>query len=332
MKKKDIKFFLLCVFVILASTFLLTGCFNRDVVEDEEVLNDSLQEGEYLNEGDAREVDDVVVGDFSKFSTQDQFLGESRGEHEITFFTEKPMEGFHRFVFELEGDSQIPAVSATFRPEFGAIRLTFLGIEENTSGFGVQQSYDINEDGVVRIFHNVSFEENEAIYDIGVAKEAQFSLHADELDDEKWRVNLDVRYPGEVDIDIDEGREDFSKEEESLEGATSEDGARITNYSYGIQDNIFRFIWTVRGSQDKPIPEVNARYNDDGELVVTFPDLYSDHIGRDSNEVELIGGVERVSWSRSGDETTYRFVLNEKKGFRLVPSVSPNQIVLEIER
>ncbi len=332
MNKKGYKFFLFCIFILLASTFLLTGCVSQDEEEDV-VVEDSLQEGEYLDErSQEEEVDEVVVSDFSKFSTQDQFLGERGGKYEITFFTEKPMEGFHRFTFELEGDSEIPEVSATSRLEAGALRLAFQGIREDLSGLDYQNSYDIDENGVVRIYHNVSFEESEEIYDIGVSQSAEFSLHADKLEEGKWRVNLDVRYPGEVDVDIDEGRVDFSTQEQTLEGATSDDEARVTNYSYGVQNNIFRFIWSVRGSQEKPIPQVNARYNDDGELVVTFPDLYSDHIGRNSSEVDLVGGVEKVSWNRKGDETVYRFTLREEKGFRIIPSLGPNQVILEIER
>jgi len=327
MKKIDYKFLFLCFLVLLASSFLLTGCtrINEKVSKDEKknVEKEKTEE---------EEKEDVVVGDFSKFSDKSQEIGNIGNDvYEISKFSEESKNGFHRFSFELEGGRNLPNVAATYRPELGAIRVTFRSIEKDNSGVKYQQSYPIDEDGIVRVFHNITPNENEEIYDIGVLKSTQFLLHSEKLEDNKWKINIDVRYPGEMDIDIDTGSEEFGTEDQKIDGATSSDGARITSYSFGVEDGAFRFIWTVRGSESKPIPEVRARYNDDGEVVVTFPDLDSDYIGRDSSEVSLIGSAEKVVWNRVGKESIYRFMVKGEKKFRLSSSLSPNQVVLEIE-
>ena len=323
--KRDYKFFIFCFFVLVASTLLLTGCVNDDseeVEEIQEVAEDVVEES----------FDDVITGDFSQFSNENQEVGEASDEdYEISFFAEKPMNGYHNFVFEVEGGEVLPQVSAQYRPESGAIRLTFQGIEENRVGPRYQQAYDIDEKGIVRIYHNISPDEGVEIYDIGVAKSTVFHLYGEQLEDEKWEISLDVRYPGESNVNVDTGLDEFSSEDQEIAGATSSDGARITNYSYTIEGNTFKFTWTVRGSEEKPIPKVRAGYNQDDELVVTFPDLDSDTIGRDGGEMALIGGLEKVVWSRTDSESTYRFVVGQERDYKLSSFLSPHQIVLEIE-
>ncbi len=335
MKNTDSKIYLLCLFLLILSSFLLTGCGKKitpESLDEKEEVAEVVVEKETIEEEKIVEEKEIVVGDFSKFSNENQEIGNVGNDvYKITLFTEKPMEGFHRFVFEVEGSGTLPNVSVSYKPELGAIRLLFKEIEEDNSGLGYQKSYDIEKDGVVKVFHNVSPNSKEEVYDIGVAKSTVFLLHSKKLEDGKWQINLDVKYPGESDLEIDKGSDDFSSDEQSIEGAKSSDGARITNYSYGVEENTFRFIWTVRGSESKPIPEVRARYNEEGELTVVFPDLDSDYIGRDRNEAELIGNVESVSWNRVANETIYRFVLKEKKDFRLKSSLSPNQVILEVE-
>ncbi len=326
MKKRNYGFMFLCISILVLSTLLLTGCVNnRETVEEEEVVFEDEMVQEEVSES-------IVMDGSSKFTSENQEIGTLGSEtYEISFFTEKPMDGFHRFVFELDGGEVLPHVSAQYRPEFGAIRLVFQGIEEDNSGLGYQKSYNIDQEGVVRIYHNISPEEKEEVYDIGVMKSTEFSLYGEEVESGKWMVILEVRYPGESEIDVDTGSEEFNMEEQRIDGGVSSDGARITNYSYTIENNVFRFIWSVRGSSEKPIPEVRARYNDDGELTVIFPDLDSDYIARDSSEAELIGGIEKVSWNRRGDESIYRFVVGEERNFRLISSLGPNQVILEVE-
>ncbi len=331
MKNINYKFLTFCLLLLIACTFLLTGCGGSLEIED--IQDEEKETKEEVQEEIEEDVEEeIVVGDFSKFSDQNQEIGNVGNEtYTITSFSEKSMEGFHRFTFEVEGEKNLPNVVASYRAEIGAIRLLFKEIGKDNSGLGYQKSHEVEEDGVVRLFHNVSPDEKEEIYDVGVAKSTVFLLHSEKVEDGKWKINLDVRYPGELDIDVDRGTDEFGTDEQIIDGATSSDGARITNYSYGVEGNAFQFIWTVRGSESKPIPQVRARYNDDGHLVVTFPDLDSDYIGRDNNEAELMGGVEKVSWNRVGSETIYRFFLKDKKDFRLKSSLSPNQVILEIE-
>lgn len=323
------KFLVFCILILLVSSFLLTGCKKQ---EEEVVENKKEDAIEQEDEKETVEQENVKAGDFSQFSNQDQEIGNVGNDtYVISSFSEKSMEGFHRFIFEVEGSDNLPNVFASYRAEIGSVRLVFKEIEEDNSGLGYQKSYDIDREGIVRVFHNISPNEREEVYDIGVAKSTEFLLHSEKNEEGKWRINLDVRYPGEIEVEIDKGSQEFGEQEQEIQGATSSDGARITNYSFGVEDNVFRFIWTVRGSEEKPIPQVRARYNDEDDLIVTFPDLDSDYIGRDSNEVPLIGNVQEVIWKRTGNETIYRFVLNQKKDFKLISSLSPNQVILEIK-
>ncbi len=147
----------------------------------------------------------------------------------------------------------------------------------------------------------------------------------------------------EVEEVVEEIEEEVEEEEEkpketidmtdgqNLDGATSADGARITSYSYGTKGNIFEFTWTVKGSSSKPIPQVQAKHNADGDIVVVFPDLESDYIARDSKELELGGLVDMITWNRTGNESMYKFDLKSKKDFELKSSVDDSEIILEIK-
>lgn len=327
MNKRKYTFFVFCLFVLLVSSLILSGCTNR--VDEDENRNDVDETREISDEDKTYEVE---MGEELEFSSKSKEIGVlSENTYKISLLTKEALEDFYRFSFEIEGVGLLPYTTAEYRPEFGAIRIVFQQIQEDNSGIDHQKSYNIDNEGLVRIYHNISPNPQEEIYDIGVTKEAKFSLYAEELGGDKWKVNLDVEYPGEYEIDVDLGSDEFGIQEQKIEGATSSDGARITNYSYGIEENVFRFVWSVRGSQDNPIPEVKGRYNNDGELLIIFPDLDSDYIGRDSNEVELLGDVEKVVWKRNQAESIYRFVLKNKKDFRLSSSLSPNQVILEIE-
>ena len=329
MKNFNYKFLILCLFMLLTCTFLLTGCGKKAEVEEEKKQEQEIEEEQEEN---IEQEEGVSTGDFSKFSAEAQEIGNVGNEvYKITSFVEQPMEGFHRFTFEVEGEQNLPNVSANYRAELGAIRVMFKSIEEDSSGLGYQRSSEIDNQGIVRIFHNVAFNPQEEIYDIGVAKSTSFLLHSERVEDGKWKINLDVRYPGEVELEIDKGSDEFGVDEQNISGASASDGARITNYSFGVEDKVFRFIWTVRGSESNPIPQVRARYNDEGDLLVVFPDLDSDYIGADSKEQDLIGNVEKVVWQRIDSETVYRFTLKEKRDFRLSSSLSPNQVVLEVK-
>jgi hypothetical protein len=321
MKRKR-KILILTTFLIAISVFMFTGCVQRG---EEEVVEEKQEEK-------TEQKVEEKSGDASKFSREDQFLGSSTvGNYEILSLEEESRDDFHRFVFELVGGSDVPNVSVSYRSELGILRVLFKNIVLDSSGLASQRAIDIDEDGIVRIFHNVSPNEGEEIYDIGVEKSPEFSLYANQLDEKKWEVIVDVRYPGKADIEVDRGSDEFGQDDQEMDGAVSSDGARITSYSYGVEENIFRFIWTVRGSEAKPIPKALARYNTEDELVVSFPDLDSDYLARDASETELFGGVDKVIWSRAGKESIYRFQFDGRKNFRLTSSLSPNQVILEIE-
>lgn len=228
MKKMNYKFLIFCALILLASSFLLTGCKKQEQEVVEEKKEDVVEQED---EKEEVEQESVTTGDFSKFSNKNQQIGNVGDDvYTIFSFSEKAMEGFHRFVFEIEESDNLPNVVASYRAEIGAVRLVFKEIEEDNSGLGYQKSHDINKEGVVRVFHNVSPNEREEVYDIGVAKSTEFLLYSEKIEDENWKIHLDVRYPGEVEVEIDKGSEEFGQEEQEIQGATSSEGARITNY------------------------------------------------------------------------------------------------------
>ncbi len=288
----------------------------------EEVVEEEEPKEEYEYTGDA---------DFTEFSSNKQVLGEETdAKFAIDELEDLSRDGFHQFTFTLTTeDEEEPFVTASYLSSSGVVRVDFQGISGDSTGIGYQQERRVDKEGVLRIYHNISADADQELYDIGVSKPTIFHLTSEQIEEGKWYVILQVKYPGAADVDVDLGSEDFSKDDQSIVGVTAEDGATISAYTYS-GTGLLKLVWTVTSQVDNPIPSVSATYNEDNELVVTFESLTTDRVAAFGDTLTLpssiVAEVERV-----GDSSVYTFTgLKEVREYKLSASLSPNQVILEI--
>ena len=336
MNKKFI-WFLLVIIVLGGVIFFVLRRPTEDVEDfdediDEEVVQEQEEDTEYEYTGDT---------DFSSFSTDQQVVGEiSENTFSIRGVEDSRGDGYHKFVFELrqeELDEDLemgdigPLVTATYLSNLGSIRMEFQNIETDNSGIGYQQERRVDRDGVLRIYHNISTEADQEIYDIGVSRSTPFELTAVYLEEDIWEVVLRVKYPGDLEVDIDLGSEEFSREDQSIDGAGLEESASIDAYTFGRPTGLLKLVWTVNAQGGNPIPNVSASFNEEGDLVVVFNELFVDRVaGSITEEMILPSGITVVAERESGTSTYVFSRISSESEYRLSASLSPNQVVLEI--
>lgn len=333
MNKKFV-WFLLIILILGGIIFFVLRRPREEIGDlDEEVVEQQKGEDmEYEYTGDT---------DFSSFSTDQQMVGEvSENTFSIRGVEDSRGDGYHRFAFELkqeELDEDLelgdigPFVTATYLSNLGSIRMEFQNIETDSSGIGFQQERRVDRDGVLRIYRNISAEDNQEIYDIGVSRSTPFELTSVYLEDGIWEIILRVKYPGDLDIDIDLGSEDFSREDQSIDGVGLEENASIEAYTFGRPAGLLKLTWTVGSGSENPIPNVNAFFNEGGDLIVVFEELVTDRVvGSVSEDMVLPSGI-LLNAEREENSSIYVFSNIPDEGeYRLGASLSPNQVSLEI--
>jgi hypothetical protein len=303
----------------------------EEVQEEEE--GEEIEEQEEALEEEDTEEDSATAADFSSFSSEAQVLGEeSEAQFSIEGIEDVSRDGFHQFTFTLTTeDEEDPFVTASYLSNQGVIRLDFQGIEGDSSGIGYQQERRIDDEGVTRIYHNISGQEDQELYDIGVASSTTFYLTSQQLEEGTWGVILQVKYPGSTDFEVDLGSEEFSDEVQSIEGVTAEDGAAISAYTYSGTSGLLKLVWTVTSNVDNPIPSVTAEYNSEDDLVVTFESLSMDRVASFADTLTLPSSIT-AEVEREGESSIYTFTgMGEVREFKLSASLSPNQVILEIK-
>lgn len=337
MQKKTV-WVILLLLVVGGAIFFLTRSPKEEVAEEgdegiEEVVQDQDTDTEEETPEPREEYEYTGDTDFSAFSSEAQVLGEeSEAQFTIEGIEESSKDGYHEFVFSLSTeDEEEPFVTASYVSSIGVVRMDFRGIETDKSGIGYQQERAINENGVLRIYRNISGQEERELYDIGVSQSTIFYLQSEELDEGEWNITLQVKYPGATDFDVDLGSDDFSEEQQSIQGVSSDEGATIPTYTYSTATGLLQFVWSTSSTVDNPIPSVTASYNDNDELVVVFESLASDRVAGFSDVISLPSSIT-VEVERDGDTSTYTFSgMQELREFKLSASLSPNQVVLEIK-
>ena len=327
----------LFLLVIGGGIYFLVRKPKEEVVNNEKVvvIEDTRKE-EVPDTGDEPEEDTVTdTGntDFSSFSAETQVLGEeSSSKFSIESVGNVSKDGYHEFTFLLKSDGKDePFVTASYMSNIGVVRMDFQGISKDSAGIGYQQEESIDKEGVSRIYHNISAQSDQELYDIGVTKSTPFKLTSEDLGNGEWNVILDVKYPGVSDITIDLGSEEYSKDEQTIVGITAIENATITSYTYGRPSGLLKFVWSVGGDGDSPIPGAKASYNADGKLIVTFDSLVMDRVANFSETMSLPSSITSTV-ERIGEKSIYTFSgIGEKREYRLSASLSPNQIILEIK-
>lgn len=331
MNKKLIWWIIILLVIGGVGTYILFKQFSKG----DEQKDTEIEEQEEDREEDPVEEKDEggTTFDFSNFSSETQTLGrKTEVTYSIESVTESSKDGYHEFTFLLKSSKEEePFVTASYISLMGVVRLDFQGISKDSTGIGYQQEKSIEKNGVARIYHNVSSQADQELYDIGVTKSTVFQLLSKSLEDGKWNVILRVKYPGESSSKVDLGSESYSTMDQEIEGISSKENASITSYTYGNPSGMLKMVWSVSGEGDSPIPEVKASYNEANELVVTFTSLSIDRVANFSKSLTLSSSIT-ADITRDGNKSTYVFKgLSSKRDYKLSASVSPNQVVLEIK-
>jgi hypothetical protein len=270
--------------------------------------------------------------DFSDFSTLTQEVGsEGSSEYTLNSINDSAMgsDGYHRFVFNMEGKDgadELPNVVARYSSSLGSIRVDLNNTTTDNSGIGYQQSESIGVEGITQIYHNISADPTEELYDIGVSSSTSFYLTSEEVKEGEWNIILAVKYPGESDLEVDLGSEEFSMDAQTIDGAGASENAKVTGYSYSASGGVLRVVFLVSGSTDNPIPSVSAGYDASDNLDIWFTDLASNIV---PESVDLPSGVTMVR-SSQGDGFVYE--LQGVSGeYKLSATLSPNQVVVEVK-
>jgi len=342
MKKKAI-WIILVIAVLGGILYFVLKKPKEDVEIEDEDQDQKIEEVQEKEESKSKEkvTDYKYTGDtdFSSFSIETQSVGElTEEEFSIQGVEQSKEDGFHRIVFTLkqkggeEEDSVGPFVTASYLSNLGVLRLDFQKISADSTGIGYQQEKRIDKDGVLRIYHNISAQADQEIYDIGVVSSTPFKLTSEYVKDGVWEVLFEVKYPGELAIDMDLGSEEFSREDQAIEGVGLKEGASITAYTYGRPSGLLKLVWVVTATGNNPIPSVKALFNNDGDLVVVFEELQLDRVvGSISGSVALSSGITLTA-ERTGDFSTYVFSnVPSDAQYKLSASLSPNQVSLEIK-
>lgn len=327
--KKNIFLYML---VILLSAVLLSGCTKKEneaVDQTEETVNEEEKEQE--EETDLGYLSNPV--DFTKVK---QTLGESSEfEYTIESVESSKGDGYQEFLFEMSS-SQEDAVTPLFTIEpfldKGVLRVTLKNIFGDNTGLTHSEGIAVGTGAITGIYRTITSLENTRIYDIGILANNTFKLDLEESDSGNWIFSVKVAYDTSYQAPtVDFGSTEFSSDEQSIEGMTADQGAKVTTYSYSISGGVLKFALAVASGASNPIPSVNASYDDEGMLVVTFESLDSDKVSTWGSTISLPSGVSAFV-SRSGETSIYKFGgISGKKPFKLSATQSPNQVIVEIK-
>ncbi|MCC7290082.1 hypothetical protein IT417_02425 [bacterium] len=272
--------------------------------------------------------------DFSTFSNSSQSVGNSGNSSQYTLKSveDSKEDGFHSFVFNVQAKTsetmESPYVVVKYMTSQGSIRVDLNGVTKDESGIGYQKSRNIDEQGVIRLYHNISSDPKEELYDIGVAKQTLFKIVSVEDAENTWKITLSVKYPGGNTTSETFGSDAFSKDVQAIDGGLKVDNSKVVSYSYSTAGGVLSLVFNVSGSTSRPVPSATAEYNSEGKLVLSFTSLVSDNV-HNSLDGDDLGGFG-ITTEKVGDKYVYTFN-GPTKEFKLYGSKSPNQVILEIK-
>ncbi len=297
---------------------------DEEDVDEEVIVEDDTDE-------DTSEDDDTV--DFSLYSETNQSVGQSSNEARYTLkeILDSQESGYHKFTFVMEGKSGAtdePNVTARYVSSLGSIRIDLNGTTTDSAGIPYQDSRKIDKDGISVLYHNVSSDQTEELYDIGVSASTPFYIYTTGVSTGLWNVVVEVKYSGKSDVTVDLGATAYSKTAQTISGGTKSDGAKVSSYTYSASGGILTVVWNVSGSTSKPIPNATAGYDGDGDLILRFISA-ADTIAKQPSALDMPGGITMI-WEGDGDGSKYTFD-GASKDFKLSASTSPNQVILKIK-
>lgn len=277
--------------------------------------------------------DTTPTTDLSGFKTSKQTIG-ALTDTEMTLdkVSNADKTDYHEFTFYVtpQNATSAPKVTAEYISYKSAIVVTIKNVSKNNTGIALQSTREIVTKGVERLYAAITSESKTVIYEIGVSKSTPFLLGY--TPDTAGNINtffLKVQYPGVVSKTVDLGSTTFSKDKQSITGATSADGAGIAGFSYNNVSGLFTLTMKVKGSETKPIPECYAEYTG-GKLRLVFPSLKTTVFGY-SKVFDSLGAVGSVTLTKTGNESVFTFDDVTNKDFKLSATTSPNQVLMQIK-
>ena len=332
------------ILVLILSSVLLSGCTKKESEETDTKTDTSVTEQEETEEEKPAEEKPVEEKEESPqdssslegFGKEKVVLGQASDfEYTLDSIETKEGEGYYEFTFKISSSQEgavTPLFTVTPLPSKGVFRVSLTNIFDDNSTITHSKGVTINKGAITALTRIVTDSDTTRGYDIGVQGNNQFKVDVTEEGSSTWvfsiKVSYDTNYTAPV---IDFGSTEFSSEPQKIEGVTSQQGAKITDYSYIYSGGILKFSLEVASGASNPIPSLTAQYNDEGVLVVTFPSLEQDKVSQWGSVINLPAGV-KVEISRTGQESVYMFSgINNRKPFRISASQSPNLVNIEID-
>ena len=332
------------ILVLILSSVLLSGCTKKESEETDTQTDTSVTEQEEIEEEKPEEEKPVEEkeespqdsGNLEGFGKEKVVLGQaSEFEYTLDSIEAKEGEGYYEFTFKISSSQEgavAPLFTVTPLLSKGVFRVSLTNIFDDNSTITHSKGVAINKGAITALTRIVTDSDTTRGYDIGVQGNNQFKVDMQQEGDSVWifsvKVSYDTNYSAPV---IDFGSTEFSSEPQKIEGVTSQQGAKIVDYSYIYSSGILKFSLEVASGASNPIPSLTAQYNDEGVLVVTFPSLEQDKVSQWGSVINLPAGV-KVEISRTGQESVYMFSgINNRKPFRIGASQSPNLVNIEID-
>ena len=333
------------ILVLILSSVLLSGCTKEDSEEADIQTDTSVTEQEENEEEKPAEEKPVEEKEESTqdsssnlegFGKEKVVLGQaSEFEYILDSIEAKEDEKYYEFTFKISSSQEgavAPLFTVTPLLSKGVFRVSLTNIFDDNSTITHSKGVAINKGAITALTRIVTDSDTTRGYDIGVQGNNQFKVDMQQEGDSVWifsvKVSYDTNYSAPV---IDFGSTEFSSEPQKIEGVTSQQGAKIVDYSYIYSSGILKFSLEVASGASNPIPSLTAQYNDEGVLVVTFPSLEQDKVSQWGSVINLPAGV-KVEISRTGQESVYMFSgINNRKPFRIGASQSPNLVNIEID-
>ena len=333
------------ILVLILSSVLLSGCTKKEsekvdtqtdtsVTQQEEKEEEKPVEEKPVEEKEESTQDSS--GNLEGFGKEKVVLGQaSEFEYILDSIEAKEGEKYYEFTFKISSSQEgavTPLFTVTPLPSKGVFRVSLTNIFDDNSTITHSKGVAINKGAITALTRIVTDSDTTRGYDIGVQGNNQFKVDMQQEGDSVWifsvKVSYDTNYSAPV---IDFGSTEFSSEPQKIEGVTSQQGAKIVDYSYIYSSGILKFSLEVASGASNPIPSLTAQYNDEGVLFVNFPSLEQDKVSQWGSVINLPAGV-KVEISRTGQESVYMFSgINNRKPFRISASQSPNLVNIEID-
>ena len=332
------------ILVLILSSVLLSGCTKKESEETDTQTDTSVTEQEEIEEEKPEEEKPVEEkeespqdsGNLEGFGKEKVVLGQaSEFEYTLDSIEAKEGEGYYEFTFKISSSQEgavAPLFTVTPLLSKGVFRVSLTNIFDDNSTITHSKGVAINKGAITALTRIVTDSDTTRGYDIGVQGNNQFKVDMQQEGDSVWifsvKVSYDTNYSAPT---IDFGSTEFSSEPQKIEGVTSQQGAKIVDYSYIYSSGILKFSLEVASGASNPIPSLTAQYNDEGVLFVNFPSLEQDKVSQWGSVINLPAGV-KVEISRTGQESVYMFSgINNRKPFRIGASQSPNLVNIEID-